>query len=261
MNFEELLEPTRLITFFFVFIRINAIIFTAPIFSSTVLNNQLRIMLSTIIALLVAPNIPRLMVVDPSALWLILTASKEILIGITIGVMTSLLFSAVQFGGYLVDYQMGFSMVSVLDPSSNASMSFSGQVYNILATLIYLSIYGHHIFLRAIMTSFDYLPLANFPYNQEALLFVLLTFTRVFVVALQITAPVFIALMVTNAVMGFMARLVPQINLMVIGFPIKIGIGAIFLTLGLPLFYVVFEKIMNEYFRTILSFFDKMAGQ
>lgn len=260
MSFEALLEPARLITFFFTFIRMSAILFTAPIFSSAVLTNMIRIMIAIILAFIITPTIPELAVADPNVLWLIIAIAKEILIGIVIGAMTSLLFSAIQLGGYLVDYQMGFSMVSVIDPVSDASVSFSGQVYNILATLIYLSINGHHIFIRAVASSFNFLPLSDFPYNQEAIMFVLSTFIKVFVIALQITAPIFIALMVTNTVMGVIARLVPQINLMIVGFPLKIGIGAIFLILSLQLFYIAFEKVMNEYFRMILKFFEIMGS-
>lgn len=263
MGFEQLFEPSRLLTFFFLVIRMGGIFFTAPIFSSSVLSAQVRMILTLIVSFLmlsIVVPIPVADAADPNILWIILTAFKEVMIGVTIGAMTSLLFSALQLGGYLVDYQMGFSMVNVMDPSSNASISFTGQVYNIMATLIYLSLNGHHIFLRAVAQSFDYLPLANFEFKIDGLMFVLLTFTKVFIVAMQITAPIFIALMVTNAVMGVMARLVPQINLMVVGFPIKIGLGAIVLIMSLQLFYVAFEKVMFEYFRQIMKFFEIMGS-
>lgn len=260
MNFEALFQPDRLLTYFFIVLRMGGIFFTAPIFSSAAINTSVRMILTMIISLVLVPIVTPVTVTDPNALWLIITSAKELLIGITIGAMTSLLFSTLQLGGYLVDYQMGFSMVSVIDPASNSSMSFTGQIYNILASLIYLSLNGHHIFLRAVTQSFSYLPLADFSFNPEGLMFVVNTFIKVFIIAIQITAPVFIALMVTNAVMGVMARLVPQMNIMIVGFPLKIGVGMIMLILSLQLFYVVFEKIMYGYFRTILKFFEIAAG-
>lgn len=259
MGFEQLFEPTRLLTFFFVMIRLGGIFFTAPIFSSAVLIPQVRMLLTIMVALVLMPFVTPLTVTDPNVLWIILTAFKEVLIGVIIGAMTGLLFSALQLGGYLVDYQMGFSMVSVMDPTSNASVSFTGQVYNILATLIYLAVNGHHIFLRAVSQSFEFLPLAAFQFNPEGVMFVISTFAKVFIVAMKITAPIFIALMITNSVMGVMARLVPQINLMVVGFPIKIGIGAIMLILSMQFFYIAFEKVMFEYFRQIKKFFEIMG--
>lgn len=261
MSFEALFQPERLLTYFFIVMRMGGIFFTAPVFSSAALNTSVRMILTMIVSLLLVPLITPVTVTDPNVLWLVITSAKELLIGITIGAMTSLLFSALQLGGYLVDYQMGFSMVSVIDPTSNATMSFSGQIYNILATLIFLAINGHHIFLRAVTQSFSYLPLANFDFNPEGLMFVLKTFIQVFIIAIQITAPVFIALMVVNAVMGIMARLVPQMNIMIVGFPLKIAVGAIMLIMSLQLFYIVFEKIMYSYFRVILRFFQIASGQ
>ncbi len=260
MGFEELFQPARLLTYFFVVIRMGGIFFTAPIFSSAVVTPQIRFLLTIIISLLIVPLINPIAVTDPNVLWLVLMAFKEVLIGVIIGAMTSLLFSALQLGGYLLDYQMGFSMVNVFDPSSNASVSFTGQVYNILATLIYLAINGHHIFILAVTQSFEFLPLTNFVFNQEGVMFVISTLTKMFIVAMQIIAPAFIALMITNAVMGVMARLVPQINLMVVGFPLKIGIGAIMLIASMQLFYVAFEKVMFEYFRQIQKFFEIMSN-
>ncbi len=260
MGFEQLFEPSRLLTFFLVVIRMSGIIFTAPIFSGSGLNAQIRMMLSIIISLLLFPTItPYVGMTDPHVLWLVLAVIKELLIGIIIGAMSSLLFTGLQLGGYLVDYQMGFSMVSVIDPVSNYSVSISGQMYNILATLIYLAIGGHHIFFRAVSESYSIMPVGDFVINTESYMYVLSTFIKVFIIAIQITAPVFLALMVVNVVMGLMARLVPQINLMIVGFPLKIMVGAFMLIISLNMFYIAFEKVMFEYFRQIQKFFELMG--
>ena len=226
MGFTDLFEPSHLLTYFLIIMRMGGLFFTAPVFSSSSLLNPVRMILVLIISLLT--------ITDPNILWLIVSVAKEILIGICIGGMTSLLFSGLQLGGYLVDYQIGFSMVSVIDPSTNSNVSFTGQIYNILGTLIYLGIYGHHIFL----------------------MFILTTFIKIFVIAIQITAPVFIALMITNVIMGILARLVPQMNIMVIGFPVKITIGVLMLIASMQLFYIAYEKIVFEYFRQIQKFFE-----
>ena len=149
MGFTDLFEPSRLLTYFLIIMRMGGLFFTAPVFSSSSLLNPVRMILVLIISLLLLPVVTPVTITDPNILWLVVSVAKEILIGICIGGMTSLLFSGLQLGGYLVDYQIGFSMVSVIDPSTNSNVSFTGQIYNILGTLIYLGIYGHHIFLRA----------------------------------------------------------------------------------------------------------------
>ncbi len=256
MGFENLFEPSRLLTYFLIIMRMGGIFFTAPVFSSSSLNNQVRMILTLIISLLLLPVVTPVTITDPNLLWLVVSVAKEILIGVCIGGMTSLLFSGIQFGGYLVDYQIGFSMVNVIDPSTNSNISYSGQVYNLLATLIFLAIYGHHIFIQAVTQSFEYMPVGDFEFKKDGLMFILTTFIKVFIVAIQITAPVFISLMITNVVMGILARLVPQMNIMVIGFPVKITIGALMLIASLQLFYIAYEKIIFEYFRQIKKFFE-----
>ncbi len=256
MGFENLFEPSRLLTYFLIIMRMGGLFFTAPVFSSSTLNNQVRMILVLIISLLLLPIVTPVTITDPNLLWLVVSVAKEILIGVCIGGMTSLLFAGLQLGGYLVDYQMGFGMVSVIDPASNANVSFSGQVYNLLGTLIFLGIYGHHIFLRAVGQSFEYMPIGDFTFNQDGLMFVLSMFITIFVVAIQLTAPIFMALMITNVVMGIMARLVPQMNIMVIGFPVKITIGALMLIASMQLFYIAYEKVIFKYFREIQKFFE-----
>ena len=236
--------------------RMGGIFFTAPVFSGSALSNQVRMILTLIISLLLLPVVKPVTVTDPNLLWLVISVAKEILIGVCIGGMTSLLFAGIQFGGYLVDYQIGFSMVNVIDPTTNANMSFSSQVYNILCTLIYLAINGHNIFLQASAMSFSYMPVGDFTFNEEGLMFILSTFIKIFVIAIQITAPVFIALMITNIVMGILAKLVPQMNIMVIGFPVKITIGVLVLIASMQLFYIAYEKVIFEYFRQIKKFFE-----
>ncbi len=100
------------------------------------------------------------------------------------------------------------------------------------------------------------MPVGDFTFNNDALMFILTTFIKIFVIAIQITAPVFIALMITNVIMGILARLVPQMNIMVIGFPVKITIGVLMLIASMQLFYIAYEKIVFEYFRQIQKFFE-----
>ena len=256
MGFDQLFEPSRLLTYFLIIMRMGGIFFTAPVFSSTTLNNHVRMILILIISLVLLPVVTPITITDPNLLWLVISVAKEILIGVCIGGMTSLLFSGLQLGGYLVDYQIGFSMVSVIDPTTNANVSFSGQVYNLLGTLIYLAISGHHIFMRAVSQSFNYMPVGDFTFNNEGLMFILSTFIKIFIVAIQITAPIFIALMVTNVIMGILARLVPQMNIMVVGFPVKITIGVLMLIASMQLFYIAYEKVVFEFFRQIQKFFE-----
>lgn len=253
----ELFDQTRLMTYFFVVIRTGGILFTAPVFGS----NQLKPIVRMAIALMVSavlysivPPVP--FTGDVPTLFLILQIAKELLIGIAIGTLTSTLFTGVQMGGYLVDFQMGFSMVNVMDPETGGNFGFIAQVNNIMMLLIFIAIGGPRLILQAVAFSFTILPPGAFDFNSGAFLFAVTLFAKVFIVAITLMAPPIIVLMATNAAMGVLARIIPQINLLVVGFPIKIAVGLIIFALSLQLFYVAFEKLMYNYFRHIKEFIN-----
>ena len=258
--FEQLFDQTKLMTYFFVVIRTGGIFFTSPVFGSTVLKPQVRMAFSIIVAAVLYPFVPAIPFGgDINTALLILQIFKELLIGVAIGTMTSVLFTGVQLGGYLIDFQMGFAMVNVMDPETGGSFSYISQVQNVLLILIFIAIGGPALIIQAISYSYSAIPAGNFDINPNALLFAATLFGKVFIIAMTLTAPPLIVLMATNAVMGVMARLIPQINLLVVGFPIKIAVGIIMFTLSLRYLFVAFEKIAFNYFKYIREFMNMFA--
>ncbi len=259
--FDQLFDQTRLLTYFFVVIRTGGILFTVPVFGSAMLKPQVRMALALMIAVVLYPFVtPVPFGGDINAALLILQIFKELLIGIAIGTMTSTLFTGVQLGGYLLDFQMGFSMVNVMDPETGSSFSYVSQVQNVLLILVFIAIGGPALIIQAISYSFTMIPTGNFEINPNALLFAVTLFGKVFIIAVTLTAPPLIVLMATNAVMGVMARLIPQINLLVVGFPIKIAVGIIMFALSLRYLYVAFEKVAFNYFKYIREFMNMFAA-
>jgi len=91
-------------------------------------------------------------------------------------------------------------------------------------------------------------------------IFIVKLFSNIFVISVKLVAPVFVTLIITHVVMGLIGRLVPQINLLIVGFPLQIAIGLIMLIFSLQLFYIAFEPIVQDYFENILTLF-KMIGE
>ena len=259
--FEQIFDQTKLMTFFFVALRTGGILFTAPFFGSNIIKPQLRmavsILIATVIYQFVAP-VPFTGEVD--TLFFILQIAKELLIGIAIGTLTSVLFIGVQLGGYLLDFQMGFSMVNVMDPETGGSFSYMSQVQNVMLLLIFIAIGGPALILQSVAYSYNLLPAGNFDVHANAFLFAVTLFGKVFIIAMTLTAPPLIVLMSANAVMGILARLIPQINLLVVGFPMKIAVGLIIFILSLRYFYIAFEKVAFDYFRYIREFIRLFGG-
>lgn len=186
---------------------------------------------------------------------MILIIIKELLIGIATGLIGRFLFVGVQFGGQVIGTQMGFGIVNVLDPQNNAQISLVAQFQNIIMILFFLVIGGHLYIIQAIVKSFEMIPLGVFVFNKESYIFIVTIFSKIFLTALKITAPIFVTLLVTQVVLGIMGRLVPQLNILIIGFPIQIAGGLIVIITSLTFFYSMFESLMYEYLNNILRLF------
>jgi flagellar biosynthetic protein FliR len=203
--------------------------------------------------------VPKINFDNITTLLLILVILKELLIGIMIGILGRFLFVGVQFGGQIIGFQMGFGVVNILDPQTNSQISIIAQFQNIVMILIFLSIGGHRLIIEAIVQCFKIVPLGTFVIPEHSYMFLVKTFSEIFVIALKIVAPVFVTLIITHVIMGIIARLVPQINILIVGFPIQIAAGLIVIIFSMTYFYSVFEIITHDFFKNVLTIF-KILG-
>lgn len=258
--FDFLNYTDTFVLYFLVFVRISGIIFTAPFFGSAIIDVRLKIFFSFILAVVVFYTVPRISFENINTILLMLIIVKELLIGIMTGFLGRLLFIGVEFGGQVIGFQMGFGVVNVIDPQTNSQVSIIAQFQNIVMILIFLAIGGHRLIIESIAKSFFVVPVGTFVIPQTANLYLVKIFSEIFVIALKIVAPVFVTLLVTHVVMGIIARLVPQINILIVGFPIQIAAGLIIIIFSMTYFYTVFEIIMYDFFRNILTLFKMLGG-
>ena len=167
---------------------------------------------------------------------LLLVMAGEVLIGIILGFASTIIFQGIQMAGDLVGFQMGFSIVNILDPVTSEQASIINEFQYMLAGLLFLSVNGHHVLILAMSESYTALPLLGF-HLTGGLVQSLVEMSRdLFVIAVKISSPIVIALVFANIGLGLIARTVPQINILVVGFPLQIAIGLIGLGLTVPLF-------------------------
>lgn len=160
----------------------------------------------------------------------------EILIGLVIGMGARMVFAAVELGGTVVGFQMGFGVANVFDPVSNRQVGLIGQFQNLVASLIFLIANAHHIILSALVQSFRLIPSFGF-YPSEALVGHLMRLAgEMFVLGIKIGIPVIAALLLANIAVGILSRVVPQINALLFSFPVTIGLGLLVIGASLPLF-------------------------
>ncbi|MBN2289578.1 MAG: flagellar type III secretion system protein FliR [Candidatus Glassbacteria bacterium] len=230
-----------------IFFRIAGIVMMMPFFGSDNVPRLVKIGLSLVITIVLVPTIDigRLVLPDNLVEYVVMVA-KELLVGMMLGWISMLIFNGIQFAGGLLGFQMGLRIGNIIDPMSEEQVSVIGSMQNLLAVLIYLSMNWDHFLFKAIGASFYVIPVAGVVLEGQMATELARMSAEVFVIALKMGAPVLAALFLADVALGFIARTAPQINIFIIGFPVKVGVGILLLGISLPFFSYVFAKLVHD---------------
>jgi flagellar biosynthesis protein FliR len=179
---------------------------------------------------------------------------REVLVGLTLGFVTMFLFAGISMMGEVAGIQMGFGMAQIFDPSAEAQLNLLGEFYSLMSLVLFLLLDGHHVLLRGFTQSYRVIPIvARFP-NTGVLRQLIESASGIFSSAIQIGAPILVALFLTEAVLGIMARTAPQMNVLVVGLPLKLGVGFCIIMLTLSLYQRIFERLWSGFVRDFAAF-------
>jgi len=227
----------------FPFVRIMAMLSTAPIYDQRSLPIQVRIGLSAIIALLLAQTLPQPVPInDPMTVAII---AQQILIGVALGFSMKIVFAAFQFAGDIIGLQMGLAFAQFVDPEKGSVSPLIGSFLTILASLIFLSMEGHLMLIDAVTKSFDVVPVGS-PSSGVTFENIVLAGGMLFMLGLQIALPVVGALLVANLVLGILTKASPQMNLMSVGFSLTIAMGILVLSFSVPYMVSTFAEALTR---------------
>jgi len=251
--FDFLYFTDSFTSFILVAIRVSAILFSAPFFGSNAIKPQIKVVLSIIVGMVIFPSVEVVSLGGIHEILLALLIAKEILIGVCIGILSHFLFVGAQLGGQVAGLQMGFGIVNVMDPQTNTQLSIIASFLNIAMLILFLAVGGHYLVLGAIAESFRFIPLGGGNIDPLAFNYLAKLFSFVFLTAVKIMAPVLITLLIFSSILGVIGKLVPQMNLLIVGFPVKIAIGLIMMSLSMNYFYIVYEKLLHRYFEEVAN--------
>jgi flagellar biosynthetic protein FliR len=168
--------------------------------------------------------------------------------GLILGFVASLLLSAVQAAGSLIDVMGGFTISQSMDPFSNAQSSVFGRIYQLLATTLLFAINGHLMLVKGFMNSFDAVGTTGF--KMAGVSDVLIhSFLKFFVAAIEIAGPLLAALFLAEIVLGLLSRAAPQMNVFALGFPLKILITLLMAGIAIPLLPDAVNNLTHEVVR------------
>lgn len=207
----------------------------APLFGSVRIPKRVRGMMVLIIALGMTPGITRPVVLPETPWALAVGIGGEMAFGLAMGTIMSMVFVACQWAGEIIGQQMGFNLSEVFDPSISAQGSLIGDAYFMLALVVFLVVGGHRAMLQGVFASFKILPLLS-PGIDESLLHVLAAlFMSSTVLAIQLAAPMLVATLVVDLVLGLIGKSMPQMNMMSLGISLRTVVGLVVVFVGLSL--------------------------
>jgi len=243
--------------FSIVLVRASGVVGCAPVLGGKQVPLRIRAALALLVSAVLFPAI-RAQIPDQSlgmGLDFVLVA-KELAVGLTLGFVAHVSFLAAQVAGEFIGLQMGFSVATVADPlSGDGQMSVTSQYYTIFCTIVFVLIDGHHWFLLALARSYDAVPVMGFSLSPGLGRTLFRCVALFYLLGVQMAMPLVACLVLVTVAMGVVAKTVPQINIIQMGFALRIGVGVACMVALLPVFHShlrhVFLVLQHELFRVL----------
>lgn len=244
-----------------ILIRVSVVLYMFPVFSSAMIPNLVKAGFAMVIALALVPVAP----VDPArfpdtVVDAVILGISELFLGMALALSIRIFLSAVELAGEMIGFQMGFAIINVLDPQSGIQVSIMGQIGNLIVLVIFLALNGHHALINGMVESFKVVDIGSLSLKKEFMFHMLSLMSDMFVIAVQMGAPAIVALLFTSAGFGIAAKFVPQMNILIAAFPVKIVVGLIFFGLSIQIMAIVTQTYLNRYPSIVSALLRWMGG-
>jgi len=236
--------------FLFILLRAGIVLLLLPVFGSTTFPPAFRVGLAVAIALVLAPVVQ--FPTAPAGLVTIIV--REVMFGMIFGLAVRFVFFSVEMAGQVMSNATGLSMATAFNPEMGSSTEIS-QLYSIIAMLLFLALDAHHDLIAIFVKSYEWLPAGTVNVGAMSAAAVAFT-TKIFVLAIKLSAPVIIIMLIANIMLGFIYKAAPQMNVFFVGYPVYLFLGFTVMLIGLPVFVFVlsgyFGGIKDEVAKVIL---------
>lgn len=257
-NLLTLLSPANIVIFVIIFTRISGMLFSMPLISTYPIPQQVKIWLCALVSFILFPMVAASahLAVPQSIPELAVYLLREFSIGYVIGFCASFLFAAVQIGGEFVSIQIGISMSQVLDPATGEQTQVISQMYTYLATMVFVGLNAHQWLFAAIYKSFQSFPPGmEFVFTGDLVSQVLHMSASMFTIGISMILPIFCVMFVAEVLMGFMSKMMPQMNIFMVAIPLKIYIGIVLMLMFLSPTVTYLVTVTQNYLKGILNIF------
>ena len=229
-------NETEMLLFFMVLVRMTSFVVTWPVFGIETVSPPVKVLFATILTFVIFPTM-HVTAAQTLALKedLILVAAREAFIGLSIGFLGRFFFFGFRIAGEMITQALGLSAAQMFNPAVGGQSSSLEQLYVSLASLFYLAVNGHHFLITGLVGTFDVVPAAQMTLNTSQFIGVGHMAQEVIELGLKLSAPVVIAILVVNLILGVVGKTVPQLNVLVTSFPVNILVGFALMMITLPM--------------------------
>jgi flagellar biosynthetic protein FliR len=230
----ETLDRNTLVGFILVLARVSPLFLLAPPFSSSMVPVRARMIIAVAIAIGLSPLALHGQAIPADVMKIVTLALKEIVVGLGFAFCIACLFAAVDAAGSMIDTQIGLNFGSLINPVDNTQSGSMSQLYSMVGILVFIVIDGEAWVIRGLSRTYELVPMLSMPSIDKLTAAVSSAFAGIFTAALEVAAPVLLALILTDVAFGVVSRVVPQMNIFAVGFPAKIIVGLLVVAAALP---------------------------
>ena len=242
--------------------RLAGLFLSSPLFSAPQIPTQLKALLLMVLSMmLLVPVGVKPELVDLQVFNYVGLVTVEVVIGLFIGLLLTLVFSGIEFAGRLFGIQMGFAVANVVDPTTSQQIGVLSQIIRFIFLFVFFSIDGHLLLIKCLALSFDILPLGVGEFKAGVIADDIINVGgNLFVIAMKIALPISCAVLLINTGFAALARTTPQLNIFMVAFMVNILAGLYVLSMALPSLVALFHGIIYQSFELIGELLNKLAA-
>lgn len=246
-------------TFLLVFVRMTGLFVIAPVFGRRNAPVYLKVGFAFFSAIIVLTAFQVERAYYDSFIELAVLIIAEFVTGITLGFISYMLFSAIYVAGQLIDMQIGFGMVNVINPMHDIQVPITANFYYIISILVFLVIKGPWMLIKALYESYRFVPIGGITFSGKAISEIISLFGEVFIIGFRIAAPITASILIANVALGVISKAVPQVNIFILGLPVKIALGIAVMLITIPLLVTLLEELYGGMGGETLRFLESVA--
>ena len=254
MFLTDIFNEANVVAFLLLFFRFAALFIAVPIFSHNNIPMNIKAAMAFFFTVVFYSSMPPL-AIEITLPTIIVAILSEFMLGLAVGIILQIAYNVITFAGGTISFMMGFSMASAIDPQSGVSMPIISQFLSLLGLMVLLTLNLDHWMLLYIDASLKSIPLGGFLMTDDLFEYIIHATSRMFLVGLMIAFPIIALSWLADVIFGMLMKTMPQFNLLVIGFPIKIMVAFVVLIATLTATMLILKTEMLSAFNALEMFF------